>query len=131
MKLCCDFKYCILYLLSLFLLQNSTAAPIKRSNVDHTTNIQILFLFGLLLVLALCSTIGFKIWTGQSVLNTVSGQFNKIHTQWLRYQPGLKKANIKISRHPDKAFQELSLKKNPQKNIISVQSYWTLKFTTR
>ena len=44
--------------------QNSTAAPIKRSNVDHTTNIQILFLFGLLLVLALCSTIGFKIWTG-------------------------------------------------------------------
>ena len=45
-------------------LQNSTAAPIKRSNVDHTTNIQILFLFGLLLVLALFSTIGFKIWTG-------------------------------------------------------------------
>ena len=45
--------------------QNSTAAPIKRSNVDHTTNIQILFLFGLLLFLALCSTIGFKIWTSQ------------------------------------------------------------------
>lgn len=45
------------------LMQNSTAAPIKRSNVDHTTNIQILFLFGLLLGLALCSTIGFKIWT--------------------------------------------------------------------
>ncbi|KAJ7357645.1 Phospholipid-transporting ATPase IA [Desmophyllum pertusum] len=45
------------------LMQNSTAAPIKRSNVDHTTNIQILFLFGMLLVLALCSTIGFKIWT--------------------------------------------------------------------
>ncbi|PFX14576.1 putative phospholipid-transporting ATPase IA [Stylophora pistillata] len=51
------------------LMQNSTAAPIKRSNVDHTTNIQILFLFGLLLVLALCSTIGFKIWTGKKAQN--------------------------------------------------------------
>ncbi|KXJ22396.1 phospholipid-transporting ATPase IA [Exaiptasia diaphana] len=46
------------------LMQNSTAAPIKRSNVDHTTNIQILFLFGLLMVLALFSTIGFYVWTG-------------------------------------------------------------------
>ncbi|KAK3699934.1 hypothetical protein QZH41_016596 [Actinostola sp. cb2023] len=45
-------------------MQNSTAAPIKRSNVDHTTNIQILFLFGLLMVLALFSTIGFYVWTG-------------------------------------------------------------------
>ena len=59
--------------MSLLALQNSTAAPIKRSNVDHTTNIQILFLFGLLLVLALCSTIGFKIWTGQfTILSIVS-----------------------------------------------------------
>ncbi|XP_031569883.1 phospholipid-transporting ATPase IA-like isoform X2 [Actinia tenebrosa] len=46
------------------LMQNSTAAPIKRSNMDHTTNIQILFLFGLLMVLALFSTIGFYVWTG-------------------------------------------------------------------
>ena len=36
-----------------------------------------------------------------------------------------------ISRCSDKAFQELSFKKIPQKNILSVQSYWTLKFTTR
>ncbi|XP_032231937.1 phospholipid-transporting ATPase IA isoform X2 [Nematostella vectensis] len=47
------------------LMQNSTAAPIKRSNVDHTTNIQILFLFGLLMALALCSTIGFYVWAGE------------------------------------------------------------------
>ncbi|XP_047127134.1 phospholipid-transporting ATPase IB isoform X1 [Hydra vulgaris] len=45
------------------LLQNATAAPIKRSNVDRKTNIQILFLFGLLLVLALFSAIGNKKWT--------------------------------------------------------------------
>ena len=54
----------------------------------------------------------------------------------LRYQPGLKKANFGnflISKCSDKAFQELSfiIKKIPQKNILSVQSYWTLKFTTR
>lgn len=66
-------KWYSLPVILLFALQNSTAAPIKRSNVDHTTNIQILFLFGLLLVLALCSTIGFKIWTGQyTVLSMVN-----------------------------------------------------------
>ena len=36
-----------------------------------------------------------------------------------------------ISRCSDKAFQELSFKKNSTKNILSVQSYWTLKFTAR
>ena len=36
-----------------------------------------------------------------------------------------------ISRHSHKAFQELSFKKILQKDIISVQSYWMLKFTTR
>jgi len=46
------------------LLQNATAAPIKRSNVDHMTNIQILFLFGLLLVLALMCAIGNTVWMG-------------------------------------------------------------------
>ena len=44
--------------------QNATAAPIKRSNVDHTTNLQILFLFCLLVLLALLSAIGNTIWTG-------------------------------------------------------------------
>lgn len=47
------------------LLQNATAAPIKRSNVDHMTNIQILFLFGLLLALALLSAIGNTVWTNK------------------------------------------------------------------
>ncbi|XP_066918904.1 probable phospholipid-transporting ATPase IA isoform X1 [Clytia hemisphaerica] len=45
------------------LLQNATAAPIKRSNVDHTTNLQILFLFGLLITLAFFSAIGSIVWT--------------------------------------------------------------------
>ncbi|XP_057312716.1 probable phospholipid-transporting ATPase IA isoform X2 [Hydractinia symbiolongicarpus] len=47
------------------LLQNATAAPIKRSNVDRMTNIQILFLFGLLLLLALLSAIGNTVWTNK------------------------------------------------------------------
>jgi phospholipid-transporting ATPase len=37
------------------LMQNSTAAPIKRSRMDRITNVQILLLFLLLLVLALIS----------------------------------------------------------------------------
>ena len=45
-----------------FFTQNATAAPIKRSNVDRMTNIQILFLFGLLIVLALLSAIGSTVW---------------------------------------------------------------------
>ena len=53
----------------------------------------------------------------------------------LRYQPGLKKGEFSkflISGRLDKVFQELSFKKKfHKKNIISVQSYWTLKFTTR
>ncbi|XP_022807594.1 phospholipid-transporting ATPase IA-like [Stylophora pistillata] len=68
------------------LMQNSTAAPIKRSNVDHTTNIQILFLFGLLLVLALCSTIGFKIWTD-----------NHRDTDWYLGYSGKKAQNLGMS----------------------------------
>ncbi|XP_020607976.1 phospholipid-transporting ATPase IB-like isoform X2 [Orbicella faveolata] len=68
------------------LMQNSTAAPIKRSNVDHTTNIQILFLFGLLLVLALCSTIGFKIWTD-----------NHQETDWYLGYSGKRAQNLGMS----------------------------------
>ena len=48
------------------ILQNATAAPIKRSNVDHTTNLQILFLFSMLVSLGLFTSIGNVIWTSKS-----------------------------------------------------------------
>ena len=41
------------------------------------------------------------------------------------------KKEFLISRRSDKAFQELSFKKNSAKNITSVQRYWTLKFNRR
>ncbi|XP_054754666.1 probable phospholipid-transporting ATPase IA isoform X2 [Lytechinus pictus] len=44
------------------LLLNSKTAPLKRSTVDRTTNIQILFLFLILMVLALISAIAAEIW---------------------------------------------------------------------
>uniref|UniRef100_A0AAV2L9T4 Phospholipid-transporting ATPase n=1 Tax=Knipowitschia caucasica TaxID=637954 RepID=A0AAV2L9T4_KNICA len=44
------------------LMQNSTKAPLKRSNVERVTNMQILVLFGILLVMALISSIGAAIW---------------------------------------------------------------------
>lgn len=43
-------------------IQNSTKAPLKRSNVERVTNMQILVLFGILLVMALVSSIGAAIW---------------------------------------------------------------------
>uniref|UniRef100_A0AAR2KUJ3 Phospholipid-transporting ATPase n=1 Tax=Pygocentrus nattereri TaxID=42514 RepID=A0AAR2KUJ3_PYGNA len=47
------------------LMQNSTKAPLKRSNVERVTNVQILVLFGILLVMALVSSIGAAIWNNQ------------------------------------------------------------------
>uniref|UniRef100_A0A4W5PA57 Phospholipid-transporting ATPase n=1 Tax=Hucho hucho TaxID=62062 RepID=A0A4W5PA57_9TELE len=47
------------------LMQNSTKAPLKRSNVERVTNIQILVLFCILLVMALVSSIGASIWNKQ------------------------------------------------------------------
>ncbi|KAL5012928.1 hypothetical protein ScPMuIL_011479 [Solemya velum] len=47
------------------LMLNSTSAPLKRSNVEKVTNSQILLLFGILIVLALISTIANVVWTGQ------------------------------------------------------------------
>uniref|UniRef100_A0A8C1W3Q0 Phospholipid-transporting ATPase n=1 Tax=Cyprinus carpio TaxID=7962 RepID=A0A8C1W3Q0_CYPCA len=44
---------------------NSTKAPLKRSNVERVTNMQILVLFGILLVMALVSSIGAAIWNKQ------------------------------------------------------------------
>lgn len=48
--------------------QNSTKAPLKRSNVERVTNMQILVLFGILLVMALVSSVGAAIW-------------NRVHTE--------------------------------------------------
>ena len=45
------------------LLRNATAAPIKRSNVDVVTNRQIVLLFGVLLILALISTVFSVVWS--------------------------------------------------------------------
>ena len=45
------------------LLRNATATPIKRTAVERQVNVQILFLFGILLVLSLASTIGSSIRT--------------------------------------------------------------------
>ncbi|XP_015257401.1 PREDICTED: phospholipid-transporting ATPase IB-like isoform X3 [Cyprinodon variegatus] len=44
------------------LMQNSTKVPLKRSNVERVTNMQILVLFGILLVMALISSVGAAIW---------------------------------------------------------------------
>ncbi|KAL3315081.1 Phospholipid-transporting ATPase IA [Cichlidogyrus casuarinus] len=44
---------------------NSSAAPLKQSRVDKTTNTYILFLFGLLLFLALFTAIANIVWTQQ------------------------------------------------------------------
>ncbi|XP_030058256.1 phospholipid-transporting ATPase IB [Microcaecilia unicolor] len=52
------------------LMQNSTKAPLKRSNVEKVTNVQILVLFGMLLVMALVSSVGAFLW------NRTHGQVN-------------------------------------------------------
>ncbi|MEE6472636.1 hypothetical protein FKM82_009672, partial [Ascaphus truei] len=44
------------------LMQNSTKAPLKRSNVEKVTNIQILVLFCILLVMAFVSSVGAFLW---------------------------------------------------------------------
>ncbi|XP_071786477.1 probable phospholipid-transporting ATPase IA isoform X3 [Asterias amurensis] len=49
------------------LLMNSKAAPLKRSTVDRTTNSQILFLFVILLVLSLVSSIAAEVWNRQHI----------------------------------------------------------------
>ncbi|XP_072899859.1 phospholipid-transporting ATPase IB isoform X2 [Hemitrygon akajei] len=47
------------------LMQNSTKAPLKRSNVEKVTNMQILILFCILLVMSLVSAVGTEIWNKQ------------------------------------------------------------------
>ena len=57
---------CVLWPLLILnaLVQNSTKAPLKRSNVEKVTNVQILVLFGILLVMALVSSVGALYWNG-------------------------------------------------------------------
>lgn len=44
------------------LMQNTTRPPLKLSNVEHITNVQILFLFGVLLFISLVCAIGSTVW---------------------------------------------------------------------
>lgn len=50
------------YLIASVAVQNSTKAPLKRSNVEKVTNMQILVLFCILLVMALVSSVGALLW---------------------------------------------------------------------
>uniref|UniRef100_A0A8C4NEX2 Phospholipid-transporting ATPase n=1 Tax=Eptatretus burgeri TaxID=7764 RepID=A0A8C4NEX2_EPTBU len=45
------------------LMQNTTSAPLKRSTVEKVTNLQILILFGLLLIMVFISSFGAWRWT--------------------------------------------------------------------
>nr|XP_061821969.1 phospholipid-transporting ATPase IB-like isoform X2 [Nerophis lumbriciformis] len=47
------------------LMQNSTKAPLKRSNVERVTNMHILVLLAILMVMALISSVGAAIWNTQ------------------------------------------------------------------
>ncbi|XP_067892248.1 phospholipid-transporting ATPase IA isoform X1 [Heterodontus francisci] len=47
------------------LMQNTTQAPLKLSNVERITNVQILLLFGVLLFMSLVCAIGSTIWTSR------------------------------------------------------------------
>jgi phospholipid-transporting ATPase len=48
-------------------MRNATAAPIKRTAVENLVNLQVLFLFGILIALCLVSS------TGQTIRNFVFG----------------------------------------------------------
>ncbi|KAJ2760709.1 aminophospholipid translocase, partial [Coemansia nantahalensis] len=48
------------------LMRNASATPIKRTNVERTTNRQIIFLFGILLALAVLSALGSQIMTSRN-----------------------------------------------------------------
>ncbi|XP_072467859.1 phospholipid-transporting ATPase IB isoform X7 [Notamacropus eugenii] len=58
------------------LMQNSTKAPLKRSNVEKVTNVQILVLFCILLVMALVSSVGALLWNRTH--DNVSWYFSEI-----------------------------------------------------
>ncbi|KAF9272242.1 hypothetical protein BGZ68_002583, partial [Mortierella alpina] len=49
------------------LMRNASATPIKRTSVEKMTNIQIIFLFGILLAMSLASAIGNKVITDRNI----------------------------------------------------------------
>ncbi|KAF9189250.1 hypothetical protein BGZ50_000866 [Haplosporangium sp. Z 11] len=49
------------------LMRNASATPIKRTSVEKMTNVQIIFLFGILLAMALVSAIGNMVITNKNV----------------------------------------------------------------
>ncbi|KAG0289913.1 hypothetical protein BGZ98_003648 [Dissophora globulifera] len=49
------------------LMRNASATPIKRTSVEKMTNIQIIFLFGILLAMALASAIGNMVITNRNI----------------------------------------------------------------
>jgi phospholipid-transporting ATPase len=77
------------------LMQNATAAPIKRTALEKNVNLQIIFLFAVLIALCLISTVGqiiknfaFGSTLGYLVLgnqNVVSTFFLDILTFWILY----------------------------------------------
>lgn len=52
----------IFYCPSCFFLQNSTSPPLKLSNVERITNVQILILFCILIAMSLICSVGSAIW---------------------------------------------------------------------
>lgn len=58
------------------LMRNATAAPIKRTAVEHMLNLQIIFLFCILIVLAIVSSLG----------EVIKNQVNKDHLGYLQLQ---------------------------------------------
>ncbi|TKA29747.1 hypothetical protein B0A50_03110 [Salinomyces thailandicus] len=77
------------------LMRNATATPIKRTNVEHRVNTQILMLGGILIVLSAISsigdvvvrvTIGHDLWyLDYGSLNVASRFFGDIFTYWILY----------------------------------------------
>jgi len=47
-------------------MKNANQAPVKRSNVERTTNYQIVFMFCLLLIMSAISAVGYGIWVRTS-----------------------------------------------------------------
>jgi len=47
-------------------MRNATKAPVKRTNVERSVNVQILFMFILLISMAIVSAIGYGIWQNEN-----------------------------------------------------------------
>ncbi|USW52085.1 Putative P-type ATPase, HAD superfamily, P-type ATPase, transmembrane domain superfamily [Septoria linicola] len=77
------------------LMRNATATPIKRTNVEHRVNTQILMLGGVLIVLSVISsvgdivvrqTVGRRLWfLGYGDTNPAQQFFSDIFTYWILY----------------------------------------------